>query len=64
VDDSALSSDYYVALDAIRVDNVTTQNPLYGLVAYTTVKNASEQPILKGPNTNNYIEFRMALGVQ
>jgi len=63
VDDSVLSSDYYVALDAIRVDNVTTQNPLYGLVAYTTVKNASKQPILKGPNTNNYIEFRMALGV-
>jgi len=64
VDDSALSSDYYVALDAIRFDNVTTQNPLYGLVAYTTVKNSSEQPILKSPNTNNYIEFRMAFGVE
>jgi len=64
VDDSALSSDYYVALDAIRFDNVTTQNPLYGLVAYTTVKNSAEQPILKSPNTNNYIEFRMAFGVE
>jgi hypothetical protein len=64
VDGGVLSSDYYVGLDAIRVDNITTQNPLYGLVAYTTVKNSTEQPILKASNTNNYIEFRMALGVQ
>ena len=64
VDSGSLSSNYYVGLDAIRVDNISTQNPLYGLVAYTTVKNSTEQPILKASNTNNYIEFRMALGVQ
>ncbi len=64
VDGGSLSSNYYVGLDAIRVDNISTQNPLYGLVAYTTVKNSTEQPILKASNTNNYIEFRMALGVQ
>lgn len=64
VDSNALDPDYYVALDAIRVDNTTSQNPLYGLVAYTTVKNSSGQPILKGTNTNNYVEFRMALGIE
>lgn len=63
VDNNALSDDYYVALDAIRIDNVTTQNPLYGLVAYTTVKNLDAQPILKATNTNNYVEFRLTIGV-
>lgn len=64
VDDNALTGDYYVALDAIRIENVTSQNPLYGLVAYTTVKNTAGQPILKASNTNNYVEFRMALGIE
>jgi len=63
VNSNALSSDYYVALDAIRVDNTTTQNPLYGLVGYTVVKNSESQPILKATNTNNYVEFRMTVGV-
>lgn len=63
VNSNALSSNYYIALDAIRVDNVTTQNPLYGLVAYTVVKNDNGQPILKASNTNNYVEFRMTIGV-
>jgi len=64
VDNNALTGDYYVALDAIRVDNITSQNPLYGLVAYTVVKNTPGQPILKATNTNNYVEFRMALGIE
>jgi hypothetical protein len=64
VTSNALDDNYYIGLDAIRVDNVTTQNPLYGLTAYTIVKNANEQPILKASNTNNYIEYRMSVGVQ
>lgn len=64
VTSNALDDNYYIGLDAIRVDNVTTQNPLYGLTAYTIVKNADEQPILKASNTNNYIEYRMSVGVQ
>ena len=64
VDNDALTEDYYVALDAIRLENVTTQNPLYGLVAYTNVKNTEGQPIIKATNTNNYVEFRMALGIE
>ena len=54
---------HYIAFDAIRFDNVSTQNPLYGLVGYTVVKNTNGQTIAKSPNTNNYVEFRMALDV-
>ena len=54
---------HYIAFDAIRFDNVSTQNPLYGLVGYTVVKNTNGQAIAKSPNTNNYVEFRMALDV-
>lgn len=64
VTSNALDDNYYIGLDAIRIDNVTTQNPLYGLTAYTIVKNSEEQPILKASNTNNYIEYRMSVGVQ
>ena len=64
VTSNVLDDNYYIGLDAIRVDNVSTQNPLYGLTAYTVVKNADEQPILKASNTNNYIEYRMSVGVQ
>lgn len=54
---------HYIAFDAIRFDNVTTINPLYGLVGYTVVKNANAEPIEKSPNTNNYVEFRMSLDI-
>lgn len=64
VTSNALDDDYYIGLDAIRVENTETQNPLYGLTAYTVVKNIEEQPILKGSNTNNYVEYRMTVGVQ
>ena len=54
---------HYIAFDAIRFDNVNTVNPLYGLVGYTVVKNADGEPITKSTNTNNYVEFRMALDI-
>ena len=64
VTSNALNDNYYIGLDAIRIDNTQTQNPLYGLTAYTVVKNADEQPILKASNTNNYVEYRMSVGVE
>ena len=57
------SKDFYLALDALRVDNVSTVNPLYGLTGYSIIQNANELPILKSPNTNNYIEYRFILDV-
>ena len=63
VTSSALAATHYIAFDAIRFDNVSTVNPLYGLVGYSVVKNVNAEPIEKSPNTNNYVEFRMSLDV-
>ena len=57
------SSDYYIALDAMRLENTSVSNPLYGLTGYSVVKNDNAETIIKSPNTNNYIEFRFALGL-
>jgi hypothetical protein len=57
------SKEYYIALDALRVDNVSTENPLYGLTGYSIIQNIDELAIVKSPNTNNYIEYRFILDV-
>lgn len=59
----AISSNHYVALDAIRLENISTTNPLYGLTGYTVVKNTDAETVIKSPNTNNYVEFRFSIGV-
>jgi hypothetical protein len=61
--DGEPSSDYYVALDGFRLDNITTDNPLYKMVGYSIIKNDNEYPVIKFNNTRNYIEFRFGLGV-
>jgi hypothetical protein len=63
IDNGSPSSDYYVALDALRLENVATKNPLYGLTGYTVVQNTDGETIIKSPNTNNYVEFRFSIGV-
>lgn len=57
------TSSFYVALDAIRLENVTSLNPLYGLTGYTVIKNVQSRTIVKLSNTTNLVEFRFALGV-
>jgi hypothetical protein len=57
------TSDYYVALDAIRLENISSINPLYGLTGYSVVKSADLLPIVKVSNTANLVEFRFALDV-
>lgn len=57
------TDDYYVALDAMRLENISTINPLYGLTGYSVVKNTDAETIIKSPNTSNYIEFRFSIGV-
>jgi hypothetical protein len=61
--DGEPSSDYYVAFDALRLENVSNVNPLYGMTGYTVVKNQNGETVSKAPNTSNYIEFRFAVGV-
>jgi len=57
------SEDYYIALDALRLENIATTNPLYGLTGYSVIKNTNAETIIKSPNTSNYIEFRFSVGV-
>ena len=57
------SDDYFVALDAIRLDNIATINPLYGMTGYSIIQNTNAETVIKSANTNNYIEFRVITDV-
>jgi hypothetical protein len=58
---AAASTDHFIALDGFRIDN-TTENPVHKLAGYSIIKKDGH-PITKLANTNNYIDFRFALGV-
>jgi hypothetical protein len=63
-DNSLVSENFYVCLDAIRLENNSSANPLYGMTGYSVIKNTNAEPIIKLANTTNYIEFRFAMDVQ
>jgi hypothetical protein len=63
IDSGVPSENYYIALDAMRLENVATVNPLYGLTGYSIIKNDNAETIVKSPNTSNYVEFRFSIGV-
>jgi len=58
------SDDFFVCLDAVRLENVATENPLYGMTGYSVILNNSSKPITKLANTTNFIEFRFGMDVQ
>jgi len=57
------SDQFYVCLDGLRLENITSTNSLYGLTGYSVIKTVGAKPIIKSANTTNYIEFRFALDV-
>jgi hypothetical protein len=57
------SENYYIALDALRLENIATVNPLYGLTGYSVVQNQNAETIIKNTNTSNYVEFRFSIDV-
>jgi hypothetical protein len=57
------TSDFYVCLDGLRLENVTSNNSVYGLTGYSVMKTPEAQTIIKSANTTNYIEFRFGLDV-
>jgi hypothetical protein len=63
IDSGSPSEDYYVALDSVRLENIATVNPLYGLTGYAVIQNVDAETIVKSPNTSNYVEFRFSVGV-
>lgn len=61
---------YYIAYDAVRLENVSTTNALYGLTGYSPVVNSElvsstyyARPIVKETNVPNTAEFRMVMDV-
>jgi hypothetical protein len=55
----------YIAFDGIRLDNENTDNPLYAMVAYSSLKNSYDaaQPIEKTENSQGYIEYRFGVNI-
>jgi hypothetical protein len=66
-EEEILSDNFYVVLDGMRLENVQSQNPLYGLTGYTVIKNENEEgtaePIVKESNTSNTVEFRFGMDI-
>jgi hypothetical protein len=66
IEDGSGDPTYYIALDAIRLENISSPNPLYGLTGYTVVQNSENgaaRPIIKLPNTAAMVEFRLGVGI-
>ena len=59
-DEPEPSSNYYIALDGLRLENKTDRHPLYGLTGYSVIKNNEAYPIIKESNSSNFAEFRFA----
>jgi hypothetical protein len=59
------STQDYVILDGIRLDNINTENPLYGMIAYSRLKNGYENgiPVEKIENSQGYIEYRIGINI-
>lgn len=57
------TSDFYVCLDGLRLENVTSTNSVYGLTGYSIMRTPYAKTVIKSANTTNYIEFRFALDV-
>jgi hypothetical protein len=59
----SISDKYYVCLDALRLENTTNLNPIYGLTGYSVIKTIDSMPVVKISNSSNHIEFRFGLDV-
>lgn len=62
-DQSAVSDKFYLCLDALRLENTTVVNPLYGMSGYAVAKTSGAATIKKLPNTTSYVEFRFGMDV-
>lgn len=57
------TADYYVALDSLKFEYLTSNNPIYGLTGYTIIKNANNSTVTKEENATQSITFKFAVGV-
>lgn len=61
--DSNVTDLFYICLDALRLENTQTINPLYGLSGYSVIKTDGGTTVKKLENTTNYIEFRFGIDI-
>jgi hypothetical protein len=54
---------YKIIFDGLRLENISTINPLYSLIGAEYIKTDNRYPVLKEENSTNYIEYRFGLGV-
>lgn len=57
------AGDYFVAVDAIRFDSNNNNNPAYGMVAYSEIRNESKSTEIKSAQTESQIEYKIYLEV-
>ena len=58
---SAVSGNWYIVYDGMRLENISTENPINGLISYVQVTTEDGMPALKSESTNNFIEFRSTM---
>lgn len=58
-----VSSDYFVAVDAVRFDSNNNNNPAYGMTAYSTIRNTSQTTETKAVQQESQIEYKIVLEV-
>lgn len=63
INSTTASSDHYIALDGLRIENAQSNNPAYGMIGYSVIKTNGATVITKDVNSPAYIEFRFALDV-
>lgn len=63
IDSGVSTNDFFVLLDGMRLENLTAENPIYGMVGYDVIRTSDGQPIIKEENSTNYIEYRFGLEV-
>lgn len=64
IDDVDVPTDkFYIGLDAVRIENITSVNPLYGMTGYSLIKTDGAETLVKDQNSTNLVEFRFGLDV-
>jgi hypothetical protein len=63
VEDSVDPTKFKIIFDGMRLENISTVNPLYSLIGAEYIQTDNSYPILKEENSTSYIEYRFGLGV-
>jgi hypothetical protein len=63
IDSGSPTDDFFVVIDGMRLENLTAENPIYGMAGYDIIRTSDGQPIIKEENSTNYVEYRFGIEV-